>query len=119
MDKVRRKVLKEQYNRIKTYMGVIQITNLSNGKIFIASYPNLKNKWMSIKSQLDMGRFANLKLQKDWNELGSSFFTYKVLEEKETDEISDVKWEVKQIIKPWLIKLEPFEDKGYNKPLVK
>ena len=59
MDKARRKELKEQYNRIKTYMGVIQITNLSNGKIFIASYPNLKNKWMTIKSQLNMGRFAN------------------------------------------------------------
>jgi hypothetical protein len=47
----------EEYKQIKTYMGVIQITNKANGKIYVDSYPNLKNKWLSScsKSHDQMG----------------------------------------------------------------
>jgi len=116
MDMNKRKELIEAYKQIKTYMGVVQIKNTVNGKIFIDSYPNLKNKWLTLQMQLDMGRFANAQLQKDWKEFGSSAFTYEILEQKETDKVSDIRWEVKQIIKPWLEKLQPYGDKGYNKP---
>ncbi|MFB6362797.1 GIY-YIG nuclease family protein [Paenibacillus elgii] len=116
MDKSKRKELLEEFKQIKTYMGIIQITNKDNGKIFVDSYPNLKNKWMTIKMQLDMGRFANLELQKDWKELGAEAFTYEVLEEKKTDDVTDMKWELKMMEKPWLEKLQPYGDKGYNKP---
>ncbi len=110
-----RKELLEEYKQIKTYMGVIKITNQVNGKIFLASFPNLKNKWSTIQSQLEIGRHINSQLQTDWKEFGSQAFTYEVLEEKETDEVTDMKWELKQIIKPWLEKLQPYGDKGYNK----
>lgn len=117
MDKKNRKELLEKFKQIKTYMGVIKITNTSNGKIFLDSYPNLKNKWLNIQGQLDIGRFPNLQLQKEWNELGSEAFTYEVLEEKESDEVADVKWELKKMKKLWLEKLKPYGDKGYNKPM--
>ncbi|KKO50766.1 GIY-YIG nuclease family protein [Paenibacillus sp. DMB20] len=116
MDKQKRKELLEEYKQIKTYMGVFQIKNKTNGKIYIGSCPNLKNKWLTLESQLAMGRFANLQLQKDWKELGLEAFTYEVLEEKEADEIADKRWELKQMEKKWLEKLQPFGDKGYNKP---
>ncbi|EPY14656.1 GIY-YIG nuclease family protein [Paenibacillus alvei] len=116
MDMNKRKELIEAYKQIKTYMGVVQIKNTVNGKIFIDSYPNLKNKWFTLQMQLDMGRFANAQLQKDWKEFGSDAFTYEVLEQKEADKVTDIRWEVKQIIKPWLEKLQPYGDKGYNKP---
>ncbi|MEQ7050188.1 GIY-YIG nuclease family protein [Paenibacillaceae sp. P-4] len=116
MDMNKRKELIEAYKQIKTYMGVVQIKNNTNGKIFIDSYPNLKNKWFTLQMQLDMGRFANAQLQKDWKEFGSNAFTYEILEQKETDKVTDIRWEVKQIIKPWLAKLQPYGDKGYNKP---
>ena len=115
MEKDRRKELQENYKQLKTYMGVIQIKNEVNGKIFIASYPNLKNKWLNLKSQLEMGRFANLQLQKDWAEYGETSFTYDVLEEQDTEDISDIRWEAKQLLKKWLDQLQPFEEKGYNK----
>ena len=115
MDKQRRKELLEQYNEIKIYMGVVQIKNVSNGKIYIASYPNLKNKWLTMQGQLDMGRHPNLQLQKDWMEFGASSFTYEILEEKKIDDVSDVRWEMKQMEKPWLEKLQPYGDKGYNR----
>jgi N-acetyl-anhydromuramyl-L-alanine amidase AmpD len=116
MDMKRRKELMEEYKQIKTYMGVIQITNNISGKIYIATYPNLKNQWLSIKGQLDMGRHVNSELQKDWKELGPEAFTYEVLEEKEADEVTDMRWERKQMEKPWLEKLQPYGDRGYNKP---
>lgn len=119
MDKSKRKELQEEYKQIKTYMGVIQITNKLSSKIYIDTFSNLKNKWLTLQMQLDMGRFANAELQKDWKELGAENFIYEVLEEKETDEIADVKWECKQMLKRWLEKLQPYEDKGYNKPLLR
>lgn len=97
-------------------MGVILITNQVNGKIYIAAYPNLKNKWLTIKRQLDMGMHVNAQLQKDWKELGSGSFTYEVLQEKEADKVTDKRWELKQLEKEWLEKLQPFGAKGYNKP---
>jgi hypothetical protein len=115
MDKNKRKELLEEYKQIKTYMGVIRITNHSSGRIYVAAYPNLKNKWLTLQAQLDLGRFANFQLQKDWKELGSKIFTYEVLEEKEADEVTDMRLELKQMEKPWLEKLQPFGDRGYNK----
>lgn len=116
MDKNKRKEMQEQYKQMKTYMGVIQITNKVSGKIYVDSYPNLKNKWLTLQMQLDMGRFANSQLQKDWKELGPDAFTFEILEQKEADEITDMRWELKKVEKPWLEKLQPYGDRGYNKP---
>ncbi|HEX2925577.1 MAG TPA: GIY-YIG nuclease family protein [Ruminiclostridium sp.] len=114
MDKQKRKELVEKFNQIKVYMGVIQIKNNINGKIYIAAYPNLKNKWLTIQAQLQAGTYPMLGLQKEWKEFGQEAFTYEVLEQKETEDITDMKWELKQIIKPWLEKLQPYGEKGYN-----
>ncbi|MCC3375247.1 GIY-YIG nuclease family protein [Cohnella sp. REN36] len=116
MDKQRRKDLIEAYKEIKTFMGVIQITNRHNGKIFLDSYPNLKNKWTTIQAQLDMGRFANAGLQQDWKTQGADAFKYEVLEQKDSADVTDVRWELKMMLKPWLEKLQPYGDRGYNRP---
>lgn len=116
MDKQRRKELLEEYKQIKIYMGVIKIKNTVSGKIFISTCSNLKNRWLTLRGQLDMGRFANSELQKDWNELGADVFTYEVIEEKEVKEDTDKRWELKQMESKWLEKLQPYGDRGYNKP---
>jgi hypothetical protein len=116
MDSQRRKELREQYKQIKVYMGVVQITNKVSGKIYITAYPNLKNRWLTLQGQLEVGLFTNPQLQKDWNELGAEAFTYEVLEQKDTEKVTDIRWELKQLEKLWLEKLQPYGDKGYNKP---
>lgn len=116
MDKQKRKELQEQYKQIKTYMGVVKLTNKKNNRIMITSYPNMKNRWLTLKAQLDTGRHPNLEFQKDWTELGEEAFTYEVLEEKDTEDINDVRWELEQMEKAWLEKLQPYGDKGYNRP---
>lgn len=116
MDKQKRKELLEEFKKIKIYMGVTKITNTANGKIYIASYPNLKNKWLNIQGQLEMGRHPNLELQKDWKELGANAFAFEILEEKEDEDVTDMKWELRQMEKPWLEKLQPYGERGYNRP---
>ncbi len=116
MDKKRRKELLEEYKQLKTYMGVFQIKNNAGGKIYVASCTNLKNRWLTIQLQLNMGRHANAGLQRDWKEMGPEAFTYEVLEEKETREVADRCWELKKMEKMWLEKLQPYGDRGYNKP---
>ena len=115
MDKEKKKELQEQYKQVKTFMGIICLKNEQNGKIYLAGYPNLKNKWFSLKMQLDDGRFVNAELQKDWRQLGEAAFSYSVLEEKDAEDVSDVRWEVKQLEKQWLERLQPYDEKGYNK----
>ena len=115
MDKQRRKELQAQYKEIKTYMGVVQLTNTANGKIWIGSYPNLKNKEYSIRMQLDGGRFANAELQRDWKELGSAAFTYEVLEEQSTEDVVNKPLELRAMEAVWLEKLQPYGNRGYNR----
>ena len=116
MDKQRKKELREEFSRQKSYMGVIQITNTVSGRIFIDTASNLKNRWYAVKMQLDIGRHVNKELQKDWNDSGADAFEYKVLEEKEIKADADNKRELAQMIKPWLDELSPFGERGYNKP---
>lgn len=115
MDKVKKKELQEQYKMVKTYLGVYQIKNKINGKIFIDAFPNIKNKWVGLKMQLDMKQHANSELQKDWISFGEEAFEYSVLEEKDTTDLFDVRWETKQLLIMWLDKLQPYGGKGYNK----
>ncbi len=114
MDKERKKELREEFMNLKTYMGVIQIKNNKNGKVYIMTTPNLKNQWLTVKAQLDMGTHANATLQKEWKKMGEDVFSYEVLEEKEVEETTDRKWELKQLEKKWLEKLEPYDERGYH-----
>ncbi len=116
MEKQKRKELLEAYKQQKTMMGVVQIKNEQNGKIFVMGFPNLKNKWASQRAQLELGRHMNPALQKDWNELGPDAFSYDVLEEKSTEDMLDMRYEVRQMEGKWLEKLTPYGDRGYNKP---
>jgi len=82
----------------------------------MSTCPNPKNRWLTVRLQLDVGRHANSQLQKDWNKLGADNFTYEVIEEKEVAEDTDTRWELRQMEKVWLEKLQPYGDRGYNKP---
>jgi hypothetical protein len=36
---------------------------------------------------------------------------------KDAGEIKDMRWEQKQLLKKWLEQLQPYGERGYNKPL--
>lgn len=117
MDKQRRKALQQQYKQMDIMMGVVKITNTQNGKAYIVSYPDLRDKWQFIQSALTTGTYSSGALMRDWKEYGADAFTYEVLEEEaQQGESSDeIRRKLHQMEKPWLEKLQPYEENGYNR----
>ncbi len=116
MQKQDRKALIESYKQMKVYMGVYQVKNKVDGKIFIGSINNLKSRWLTLKWQLDQGRFANKALQEAYRTFGPEVFEYAELEAVEIKEETDVKWELEALEKAWLERISPYGERGYNKP---
>lgn len=111
-----RKELKEEYKQMKFPMGVFQIRNLENGKIYIGSSLDLDANWRSLKFQLNADSFLIEQLQKDWNQMGADHFVYEILDEIKADDSKnlDYKKEIKALEEMYIESLQPFDDKGYN-----
>ena len=61
-------------------MGVFQIRNITNDKVFIDSSNNIPGKINRHKFALNAGQHASKSLQADWNELGESAFDFETIE---------------------------------------
>lgn len=111
-----KKELKDQYKQMKFKMGVFQIRNTVNGKIYVEGSINLDSIWNRHKVQLNFGGHPNLELQKDWNAAGEGCFVFEILAEIEEEEGKniDYKKEVKALEALYIDDLQPFGDKGYN-----
>ena len=115
------KELKEEYKNIKFRMGVFQIRNTVNGKIFIEGSSNLDKIWNRHYVQLNFGNHRNVELQKDWNAYGESHFVYEILGEIQEEEgkLLDNTKEIKILEQMFLEELQPFGEKGYNRQPLK
>jgi hypothetical protein len=111
-----RKELKEEYKQMKFKMGVFQIRNILNDRIFLGSSQDLAAIWHAQRLQLDFGIHPNSELQRDWKEMGPDNFTYEILEElKQNDDgETDYKKELKVLEEMMIQELQPFGKKGYN-----
>ncbi len=109
--------MKAEYKQMKFKMGVFQIKNKSNGKVFIGSSLDLNASWNAQKFQLNAGLHKNSELQKDWNETGADNFSYEILEElkQKDDQPFNSRKEIKVLEEMVIAEIQPFEDKGYNK----
>ena len=111
MDK---KDLKRQYKKALRPMGVYQIRNLVNEKVFIGSAFNLDGVFNKNKFQLDAGIHLSKSLQTDWDEFSTGYFVFEILEEFSPRENLDLQSELTFLEDLWLEKSEPYGDKGYN-----
>jgi len=111
------KELKEEYKHMKFKMGVFQIKNKINGKIFIGSSLDLNAIWHAQKLQLDFGMHAKSVLQSEWKEFGPASFTYEIVEEikQNDDKPTDYPKEIKALEEMIIENLQPFDERGYNK----
>lgn len=112
------KELKEEYKLMKFPAGVFQIRNTKNGKIFVNSSVNLDKVWNSQKFQLQLGGHPNRKLQEEWKEFGAENFVFEILDEVDQDGEREInlREEAKALEEYFLEELQPFGEKGYNKP---
>jgi len=61
-------------------MGIYTITNTVNGKVYVGSTMNFKNRWGVHRSKLCYNSHNNSHLQSAWNKYGKGFFEFEVLE---------------------------------------
>lgn len=111
-----KKELKEEYNQIKPKIGVFQLRNLVNGKVFIDSSVNLDKIFNRHRVELNFGNHRNVSLQNDWNEFGEANFVYEILSEikEEAGKNIDCAKEAKTLAKMFIEEARPLGDKGYN-----
>jgi group I intron endonuclease len=109
-----KKDLKREYKETRQTMGVSQIRNLTNEKVFVGSSLNLDGILNRHKFALNAGSHQNKALQADWNEFGAENFAFEILEELEPRENLDNKRELNFLEDLWLEKLQPYGERGYN-----
>ncbi|MDR0757384.1 MAG: GIY-YIG nuclease family protein [Tannerella sp.] len=112
-----KKELKAIYREMKFRIGVFQIRNIANNKIYIAGSTDLVAIWNRSRFQLNCGIHPNAGLQKEWKEFGEENFVYEILGEIKQDEAktTDYGKELKQLEGMLIEELQPFEDRGYNR----
>lgn len=113
-----KKELKKQYLQTLRPMGILQVKNLVNGKIFITSGLNINGKMNSCRFQLEHGSHPNTNLQSDFKDFGADKFEFEIIDylEPKDDAKTDYSEDLKMLGEMWIEKLQPFGDKGYNKP---
>lgn len=97
-------------------MGIFQLRNEVNGKIFVGSSMDLPAIFNRTRFQLFGGAHPNKELESDWKLYGANKFAFEVLEEivPREDPNYDYKDDLDTLEDLWLEKLEPYGDKGYN-----
>lgn len=115
-NKTKRAEIKRTFKQNAPEMGVYQIRNHVNGKIYVASSRNLEGERNSRLFQLRMGKIVfSRELQQDLKQYGADNFTFSVLAVlKPPEPAADVEKALAALELKWLEKLQPFGERGYN-----
>jgi len=113
----RKEELKKAYKEREPEMGIFQIRNIKNGKVFIGSSQNLPGMYNRYSFQLKRGCHRNRDLQNDWNEYGEDSFVFETLDtlKAKTDPGWKPEADLDMLCELWLEKIQPFGERGYNK----
>ncbi len=113
-----KKELIKKYKQTIQPMGIYQIKNMENGKIFIGIAKDLRGKINSNKFQLKNNSHFNKEMQNDFNQIGEEKFSFEILDYLKPKEELDLNYnyteELKILEDMWLEKLQPYNEKGYN-----
>lgn len=66
--------------------GVYSITNIKNGKVYIGSSKNIKERWWQHKYELKLNKHSNEHLQRSYNKYGEDAFKFQVIDYCEENE---------------------------------
>ncbi len=112
----RRDVIKKYKSGLRP-MGIVQVRNIRNNRVYLTASANTTGTINSIRFQLKMGNFLpSPGLAKDWKELGEENFVLEVLDELKPidDPAHDYRDDLKALETMWLEKLKPFGEQGYH-----
>jgi hypothetical protein len=112
-----RKELVKEYKKTIQPMGIVQVKNLKNGRMYLTASANTPGTINSIRFQLRTGTFLpSPALAQDWQEMGEQSFVVEVLDELKPveDPAYDYRDDLKALETMWLEKLKPFGERGYH-----
>ena len=112
----RREMIKEYKNSLQP-MGIVQVRNIRNSRVYLTASANTPGTINSIRFQLRMGSFLpSPGLAQDWKEQGEQNFVVEVLDELKPvdDPAYDYRADLKALEAMWLEKLKPFGERGYH-----
>jgi hypothetical protein len=117
---VNKKEAIREYKMSHRPMGVFQIRNKTNDKVFIDSSNNVPGKVNRHRFALNAGQHVSKSLQADWNELGEAAFEFETIEplEPRDDPKYDHRSDLETLEDLWLEKLQPYGARGYNQPKI-
>jgi hypothetical protein len=105
----RKEIVKEYKNSLRP-MGIVQVKNLRNNRVYLTPSANTPGTMNSIRFQLRMGTFLpSPALAADWKELGEQGFVIEVLDELKPadDPAHDYRDDLKALEAMWKEKLKP------------
>ncbi len=73
------KELKAEYKQMKLLLGVFQVENTVNGKVWIEGSANIQSRWNRHQTELKFGSHRNRAFQEDWNTHGSESFVFSIV----------------------------------------
>ena len=113
----RKKELIREYKETPRPMGVFQIKNNVNGKLFLLKALDIPGIINRHQLELKRNMHRNPELQADWNRYGADAFSFDVLARLKAEEFLPEQWPaaVAELLETWLEKLHPFGEAGYNK----
>lgn len=108
--------IKRLYKQNRPDMGVYQIRNSVNGKIYVDCSKNLEGSRTSRLFELRMGKIVfNREMQRDLSEHGADSFEFSVLDVLANPEPGENIDRLLMALKlRWQEKLQPFDEQGYN-----
>lgn len=112
----RREIIKEYKDSIRP-MGIVQVKNIRNNRVYLTASANTTGTINSIRFQLKMGNFLpSPALAQDWKEMGELSFVVEVIDELKPvdDPAYDYQDDLKALEAMWLEKLNPFGERGYH-----
>ncbi len=114
----KQKEAKRAYKETARPMGIFQIRNLLNDKIFIGFSVDLPGIFNRYRFQLEMGNHPNKQLQAEWTEFGAVNFVFEILDEISPNKPPGHNYaaDLNLLEDLWLEKLAPYGDDGYNEP---
>lgn len=112
-----RKAAKQDYKLSHRPMGVYQVRNTVNDKVWVNSSMNLPGSFNGDRVKLNGGsHHKSPRLIEAWKEFGEENFVWEILEElpPRSDPAYDYRADLEFLEDLWLEKLEPYDDAGYN-----
>lgn len=104
-----KKEIRDEYKSMKFKVGIYQIKNKKDDKIFLKTTLDIDRAFNSDLFQLKAGMHSNKQLQSDWNSLGTENFEFTILDElkiKDTETPTDIVQELNELLKMHLSELK-------------